>query len=258
MNRKPALLLLSAIIGMSSVLPAKTADLPAPEAAPSMVSKAADVATTASLARQANDKSAASVNVILKRASTTGATSLDKSAVPLATTAATSGASEAKSGSTPAVTTAVSEVKKSGAATNAKPSLSSAAPGTNTPVSDATKMEAASGISSAMPQAATASTRSTASRPDSVPLSSGKEKIGVLAYVVGSVAEAPAAMCRQSVREFDAGVEDLTNNSSNPILKVPAAIISLPFSIVAGCVEGTIYAIRYHQSNESAPANLQK
>jgi hypothetical protein len=79
-----------------------------------------------------------------------------------------------------------------------------------------------------------------------------------MAYVVGSAAEAPAAMCRQSVREFDAGVDDLTNSSSNPVLRVPAAIITLPFSIVAGCVEGTIYAIRYHQSNENAPPNLQK
>lgn len=255
---KSALLLLSVVAGMSSALPARTADLPAPEAAPSAVSKSANVAPTTPPLRPANDNSAASLGGTLKRTSTTGATSPDQSAKPLATTSATSGAAEAKSASTTAATTATNEVKTSGAAANAKVTLSPAAPGADSRVPDATKMEAASGIAPSMLHATAAPARATASRLDSEHRFSGKEKTGVLAYVVGSVAEAPAAMCRQSVREFDAGVEDLTNNSSNPILRVPAAIISLPFSIVAGCVEGTIYAIRYHRSNESAPANLQK
>jgi hypothetical protein len=47
----------------------------------------------------------------------------------------------------------------------------------------------------------------------------------------------------------------LTNDSPNPILRVPAAIITLPFSIFAGCIEGGIYATRY-RNGDNAPSNM--
>lgn len=84
-----------------------------------------------------------------------------------------------------------------------------------------------------------------------------KNRTGVLAYIAGSAAEAPAAVYRQSARELDAGVKDLTNDSTSPVLRVPATLISLPFSIVAGCVEGALYAVRYRNSN-NCPDNMKR
>lgn len=81
---------------------------------------------------------------------------------------------------------------------------------------------------------------------------------GILGYIAGSAAEVPVAICRQSAREFDAGVRDLTNDSDNPLLKAPAMLISLPFSLAAGCLQGAVYAVRYHANDGDAPENMRK
>lgn len=84
-----------------------------------------------------------------------------------------------------------------------------------------------------------------------------RQRPTIFANLAGTAIEIPAAMCRQSARELDAGVKDLTNDSSNPMLRVPAAVISLPFCLFAGCVEGALYAVRYRQ-NDNAPPNIAK
>jgi len=86
----------------------------------------------------------------------------------------------------------------------------------------------------------------------------GESDRSLVGGIVGAAVEAPAAMCRQSAREFDAGVKDLTNDSSNPLLKAPAMLITLPFSIAAGCVQGAIYALRYQRNDTNAPDNLRR
>jgi hypothetical protein len=50
-------------------------------------------------------------------------------------------------------------------------------------------------------------------------------------------------MYRQSVNEFHEGLKDLTNDSSNPCLVIPAAMITAPFSVAAGSVKGTASAL---------------
>lgn len=112
-------------------------------------------------------------------------------------------------------------------------------------------------ISPTHTQTSTSPAPTTTRAPMSVPRTDTTNKPGVLSYLAGTAAEAPAAMYRQSARELDAGVKDLTNHSSNPIIRIPATIISLPFCIFAGCVEGTIYAVRYRQTDD-CPANMKK
>lgn len=84
-----------------------------------------------------------------------------------------------------------------------------------------------------------------------------KQHSGFVAGAAGAFAETPAAICRQSKREIKNGVKDFTNNSSSPLLRVPAVIVSVPFGIAAGCVEGTIYAFRYRK-HDNAPDNMKK
>jgi hypothetical protein len=76
---------------------------------------------------------------------------------------------------------------------------------------------------------------------------------GFIANSVKALFDSPAEMYRNSVTEFHAGVADMTNNSQRKSLKVPAAIITLPFSMAAGCAEGISTAFKYGKTGEPAP-----
>ena len=107
------------------------------------------------------------------------------------------------------------------------------------------------------PETSPAATVKSESQPGAPPPSGQRHHTGLIAYTAGAIAEAPGAMWRQSAREMDAGVDALTFNSKSKLVRVPAAIISLPFWLFAGCVEGTIYAARYYES-DNAPGNMKK
>lgn len=82
--------------------------------------------------------------------------------------------------------------------------------------------------------------------------------LGMVSHVGKAVIDAPGAIYRKSVSEFHAGVRDMTNNSSSPMVVVPATILSLPFSAVAGCVEGTLEAFRGGDATDAKPEVARK
>lgn len=74
--------------------------------------------------------------------------------------------------------------------------------------------------------------------------SSGEEPSGgMLSRIAGTIVGVPKSMYRSSVKEFHEGLKDMTNDSTNPCLVIPAAMITAPFSVAAGCVEATASAL---------------
>ncbi len=82
-----------------------------------------------------------------------------------------------------------------------------------------------------------------------VPREQPEQKGGMLSRIVGSILVVPQSIYHHSINEFHVGLKDLTNDSSNPCLVIPAAMITAPFSVAAGCVEGAASAL--HLGGES-------
>jgi hypothetical protein len=79
---------------------------------------------------------------------------------------------------------------------------------------------------------------------------------GIIVNPIKAMFAAPGEMYRASVNEFHSGLNDLTNNGSKRLLVMPAAMLTLPFSIAAGCAEGASSAIKYERTGEPAPAKV--
>ncbi|MBZ0187655.1 MAG: hypothetical protein K8F91_15520 [Candidatus Obscuribacterales bacterium] len=62
-------------------------------------------------------------------------------------------------------------------------------------------------------------------------------------FAVGAVVGMPIAIARRTYHQTRQGSRDLIGESRNPLLVVPTTILSLPFAIMGGPVEGFGYAI---------------
>jgi hypothetical protein len=79
---------------------------------------------------------------------------------------------------------------------------------------------------------------------------------GVIVNPIKAIFAAPGEMYRATVNEFHTGLKDLTNNSTNSLLVMPAAVLTLPFSVVAGCAEGVSSAVKYEKTGDVAPTKV--
>lgn len=61
-------------------------------------------------------------------------------------------------------------------------------------------------------------------------------------FTTGFVVGTPIAITRCAIKQTKAGTRDLVGDSHNPLLVVPAAIISIPFGAMGGPFEGVGYA----------------
>ena len=62
--------------------------------------------------------------------------------------------------------------------------------------------------------------------------------IRLLSFTTGFVVGTPIAIGRCAYKQTRAGTKDLVGDSTNPLLVVPATIISIPFGIMGGPFEG--------------------
>ncbi|MBI1270613.1 hypothetical protein GC174_09285 [bacterium] len=60
----------------------------------------------------------------------------------------------------------------------------------------------------------------------------------LLSFTTGFVVGTPIAIGRCAYKQTRAGTKDLVGDSTNPLLVVPATIISLPFGVMGGPFEG--------------------
>ena len=60
----------------------------------------------------------------------------------------------------------------------------------------------------------------------------------MISRFMGAMVSAPGSIARESMSEWKAGVQDMTNGSSNPCMVIPSALICVPFCATAGVVEG--------------------
>ncbi|MCB9470093.1 MAG: hypothetical protein H6677_17610 [Candidatus Obscuribacterales bacterium] len=68
--------------------------------------------------------------------------------------------------------------------------------------------------------------------------SSSQLPLRLLSFPIGFVVGTPIAIGRCAYKQTRAGTRDLVGDSTNPLLVVPATMISLPFGIMGGPFEG--------------------
>lgn len=120
------------------------------------------------------------------------------------------------------------------------PSPGSAEPAADVPAPSSGSGQAAAKTSNAKVDSSAKSTTKIAKAQGNT---RGQQK-GMLSRLMGAMIEAPQDMYRHSVSELHQGVDDMTNKSSNPYMRFPATVISLPFCMTAGCVEGALQAFK--------------
>ena len=64
----------------------------------------------------------------------------------------------------------------------------------------------------------------------------------MVSFTTGFVVGTPIAITRCAIKQTRAGTRDLVGDSKNPLLVVPATIISMPFGAMGGPFEGLGYA----------------
>lgn len=88
--------------------------------------------------------------------------------------------------------------------------------------------------------------------PKSAPVTTRKHAGTAFAsFALGAIVGTPVAIVRRTVAETIAGNQDIIRDSTNPILVIPATIITLPFSVPAGACEGVYRGVKNSWLNSS-------